>query len=91
MDAAERRLIESTRAALETFDRADLENADRHPDECPCALCRFVRSCRKLVADYDAIAPVTVEPALPRCPIHGARLWNGVAFMCRCPYVAPKP
>lgn len=89
MLAAEQRLIVSMRAALMTFDRADPERADRHAADCQCAFCRYLRSCRELVADYDGIAPVTVGP--PRCPTHGAELWNGVAFKCRCRYVAPKP
>lgn len=45
------RFVASIRSALATFDGAD--PSERHPDACPCELCEFVRSNRKLVADWD--------------------------------------
>jgi hypothetical protein len=54
MLAAEHGFIASIRSALAMFDSAD--QSRRHPDTCTCAFCEFVRSNRKLVADWDTEA-----------------------------------
>ena len=55
------KLMLTMQVALASYDAENAVAKDRHPSDCPCGYCEFVRCTRDIVKDYDFPSSGTVS------------------------------